>query len=246
MPRDITDVLHFRGDLSPFLVHLTRRTEMHSATDVLGQILQTSELRQSQTQVSDARFAFRTFDIQEAERPRFLSAICLTETPLSEIHCLLNIERRTVNLEPYGLVLLKDRLKQRGVGPVYYVNNYKDDKRALLRTLGELWRTAPEIAEQLVPMIALCGNRVTPPGAQAQVGVVDFIWEREWRLPFCYGNLGFTNDDVFCGLCPDAEIETFEALLPGVGFIDPQKNMTWYATKLIAARQRLNLKTSVV
>jgi hypothetical protein len=126
------------------------------------------------------------------------------------------------------------------------VNNYNGDKAPVLRTIGELWQTAPAVAERLVPMMALCGNRVTPPNAAPQAGTVDFIWEREWRFPFCYGELTFTAEDIFCGLCPEDEIDAFEALLPGVGFIDPRKNMKWFAGKLIEARQRLDLKTSVV
>ncbi len=52
--------------------------------------------------------------------------------------------------------------------------------------------------------------------------------------------------DVFIGLCPDAEIARFEQALPGIGFIDPTRNMKWYATKLIQARQRCDIKVSVV
>jgi hypothetical protein len=107
MPREITDVLHFRGDLSPFLVHLTRGKDGQTAAQILATILQHSALRQSRAPVSDARFAFTTFHIPEADRPRFLSAICFTETPLGEVHCLFEIENRTVNLEPYGLVFLR-------------------------------------------------------------------------------------------------------------------------------------------
>jgi hypothetical protein len=51
---------------------------------------------------------------------------------------------------------------------------------------------------------------------------------------------------VFVGLCPHDEIPFFDSLFPPVGFIDPTRNMKWYATKLIAARQRLDLKYWVV
>ena len=247
MPRDIEDVLHFREDISPFLIHFTRTREGRPAKENLTSIVKTRTLRQSEHPISDARFAIRTFNIPDVQRPRFLSAICFTETPLGEAHCLFEISNRNVNLDPYGLVFLKERLKVRGVGPVFYVNNYNGDKAPLLREIGEMWQGSPEVAEKLIPMLALCGNRITPPGvALAQTGVVDFLWEREWRFPHCYGNLTFEPDDVFCGLCPEEEVDEFEALLPGVGFIDPRRNMKWFAKKLIDARQRLNLKTSVV
>lgn len=58
--------------------------------------------------------------------------------------------------------------------------------------------------------------------------------------------MNFGAEDVFVGLCPDSQIVGFEAILPGVEFIDPLRNMKWYAEKLIRARQRFDLKTSVV
>jgi hypothetical protein len=65
-------------------------------------------------------------------------------------------------------------------------------------------------------------------------------------LPSALGPLEFSNEDVFIGLCPNDEIEEFENLFQPIGFIDPTRNMKWYATKLIEARQRLDLKSSVV
>lgn len=51
---------------------------------------------------------------------------------------------------------------------------------------------------------------------------------------------------LWAGLCPDDEISDFEELFPEVGFVDPRRNMKWDAKKLIEARQRLDLKFSVV
>jgi hypothetical protein len=48
------------------------------------------------------------------------------------------------------------------------------------------------------------------------------------------------------GLCPHDEIRKFERLWAPIEFIDPTRNMKWYAEKLIRARQRLDLKYSVV
>jgi hypothetical protein len=56
----------------------------------------------------------------------------------------------------------------------------------------------------------------------------------------------FTAADVLVGLCPHDEIDDFQALFNPVRFIDPRRNMKWYATALIASRQRLNLQASVV
>ena len=42
----------------------------------------------------------------------YFSAVCFTETPLNEIYSLLEISRRRVNLKPYGLVFLKEKLQE--------------------------------------------------------------------------------------------------------------------------------------
>jgi hypothetical protein len=75
---------------------------------------------------------------------------------------------------------------------------------------------------------------------------VDFRWEREWRYPYVEGPLTFSAEDVFVGLCSHDEIDIFEGLFPDVEFIDPTRNTKWYATKLVAARQRLDIGFSVV
>lgn len=91
------------------------------------------------------------------------------------------------------------------------------------------------------------GKKLTPPGAGAPpAGEVDFRWEREWRYPSSRGNFQFGAEDVFICLCPHEEIEEFEGEYPGFSFIDPTRNMKWYASKLIERRQHFDLKHSVV
>jgi hypothetical protein len=55
-----------------------------------------------------------------------------------------------------------------------------------------------------------------------------------------------TEEDIFVGICPHEEIERFEKMFKKINFIDPRRNMKWYATQLINARCRLDLKFSVV
>jgi hypothetical protein len=130
--RDISDILLFRGDISPFLAHLTRALDGADASTRLREILNRRQLRPGPTLVSDARFGGNTFDIPADQRHRLFGAVCFTETPVSDVHCLLEIGGRAVNLEPYGLVLLKDRLKTRGVAPVMYLNNEAGDIDAVV------------------------------------------------------------------------------------------------------------------
>ncbi len=102
-------------------------------------------------------------------------------------------------------------------------------------------------AREVLPLVSVFGQRIRAPGArQVPAGEVDWRWEREWRRPSSRGPLAFDENDVFVGLCAHADIGRFEAALPGIGFIDPRLNMKWYATKLIKARQRCDLKVSVV
>jgi hypothetical protein len=217
-----------------------------TARQCLEVIIDEQRLRVSGNPISDARFGTPTFHMTPQEIGRFFGAICFTETPLNEVHCMLEIVGRQVDLEPYGLVFLKRRLRARAVGPVFYFNNELNDKSAVVAALCGLIDDNPEAAERILPMVSNFGQFITPPGAAAQQGTVDFLWEREWRLPSVYAPFEFTHEDVFVGLCPHEEIEQFEALFPQVSFIDPLRNMKWYATKLIAARQQHDLTTSVV
>lgn len=117
--RDIDDILHFREDISPFLAHLTRDNQQGlTARQALERIIQMRALVCGPTLVSDARFGMHTSDMNDQAKRELFSAICFTETPLSEVHCLLEIAYRMVDLEPYGLVFLKDRLAMKGVSPV--------------------------------------------------------------------------------------------------------------------------------
>lgn len=187
-----------------------------------------------------------THHITEQDKLRYFGAVCFTETPINEIHCLLEIAGRQVDLAPYGLVFLKEGLQRRGVSPVNYINNETGTGETIVRGLTTLITSEPAAAEQALPLVSVFGRQLTPPGGAPSNRRVDFRWEREWRFPNCNGPFHFGSPEVFIGICPDDEIDHFEALLPNVGFIDPRRNMKWYATKLIASRQRLNLRHSVV
>lgn len=244
--RSIDDILQFREDFSPFLVHLTKKTDHMTAADVLKNILKNRQLEAEKTEISDAKYGGKTNSMSPDDKKKFFGAICLTETPLNEVHSLLEIHSRAIQLEPYGFVFLKDLLATKGVSPVLYLNNEQGDKGVVAQALFSLIERAPAAAEKLLPLIAVFGNKLTPPDAAKQTGRTDWRWEREWRLPAASGPLKFDANDIFIGLCPEEEIDEFERLLPTVGFIDPRRNMKWYAKKLIDARQRLDLKHSVV
>jgi len=241
MARDINDVLIFRGDISPFLVHITRDKQVGTnvvmpAATVLRKIIRNKQLIAGDDAMSDSRF----FIYSQQQRKDYCRAISFTETPLNEIHSFLKIIGRSCNFEPYGLVFIKRKLCEKGVSPVFYINNEKADKLEVVEALCQWRNSAPEHAKQILPLISSFGKRLLTEKE------IDFSWEREWRYPSVNGNLEFDEDDVFVGICPHDEISQFQSLIPGVPFVDCQRNMKWYAKKLISARQHHDLKYPVV
>lgn len=245
--RNIDDILLFRGDLSPFLVHLTKTKGDEPAGVVLEKIIREHRILPGSSLVSDIRFGGFTQHMSDKDKRMYFGAACFTETPLDEIHCLLDVNYRQINLEPYGLVFLKDRLSTQDVSPVLYLNNETGNKSPVAKDLFGLIRNGDMTAKKILPLFAVFGNKIQSPGtAQPPQGRIDFRWEREWRQPFIKGGVDFTVEDVFVGLCPHEEVDHFETIFPGICFVDPRRPMKWYATKLIHARHRLDLKNSVV
>ena len=142
---------------------------------------------------------------------------------------------------------LKERLKERKVSPVLYLNNTAADIDNVFYGLFSLIATSPAVAEHLLPLISVFGQKVHPMGAPVRPpGLVDFTWEREWRRPAAIGDFEFDDEDIFCGLCPHEEIANFEFAYASIRFIDPLRSMKWYAQALIESRHRVALKYSVV
>jgi len=244
--RDINEILQFRTDISPFLVHLTRKQNGMSANEVLRKIIHEMKLKQSGKKISDACFGINDRQLESSEGQNLFSAICFSETPLNEIHSLLDIKGRNVELESYGLVFLKKQLAEKNVSPVLYINNETGDKDNVFQVLGSLAKEHLQEAKYILPLIAVFGQKVTAANATKQNGKVDFSWEREWRYPHIHGDFDFNKEDVFIGLCPDNEITEFESIFSPIKFVDPRRNIKFYAIKLIEARERLQLKCSVV
>jgi hypothetical protein len=261
MPRDIDDVLKFRQDISPFLIHLCRDNNQVTAESALTDILKQKQLKASSYQISDARFGIRMQDMDKMEQESkmdYFSAVCFTETPLMDIHCLLEIQSREIQLKQYGLVFRKDKLKVKGVSPVLYLSNWINDKEEkikrdkIVQALSSLINTPyAEVAKEILPLISTYGYKIQAPDASKRSpGIVDFIWEREWRYPHSKGSFRFSRDDIFVGLCPHEMINDFERRSSKNGlnipFIDPCRNTKWYADKLIRARHDSGLDFSVV
>lgn len=257
MTRNIEDILQFRSDLSPFLIHLTRsrvegdffQERTVSATKILEKIIAERKLEwKDDGFLSAAKYGISERDYNSVDK-KFFGATCFTETPLNEVHCLLDIPGRQVNLDPFGLVFLKKKLTPKGVAPAIYLNNTKGDKDQIVRALCALIKSNAVVAKEVLPLITFFGKKLIRPGEAEEstpVGEMDFYWEREWRLPSCKSPLCFDETDVFLGLCQHEEIGKFEGLFDSVRFIDPRRPVKWYASKIIAAQEeKANFKFSL-
>lgn len=243
--RDIDSILLFRNDISPFLTHLTRETDS-KAHDNLESILRSHSLKYGAEPFSDASYGFSAYDLTPEIKLKYFSAISFTETPLGEIHNLIDIAYRQIELEPYGLVFIKNHLKAKGVSPAIYINNKKGDKDKVIRALCSLINSHPEEASEILPLVAVFGRFFRPVVGPSKDKEVDFSWEREWRFVSKEHEFKFENNDVFIGLCPHNEIRHFEETFDWLKFIDPTRNIKWYAEKLVKARKEANLQYSVV
>jgi len=247
--RNLEEVLWFRTDIAPFLTHLTRDKGATNAKDILEKILTEKKLKYDNNCISDAKFGMEE-ELRNSEIDRdFFSAISFTETPLNEIHSLLEIKYRNIDLQPYGIVFLKDKLVKKEVSPVIYLNNQDGTKIKLVEALCTLQATNSEQAKKILPYIAVFGKKLLPiAGTNSQeFHSIDFSWEREWRYASQNQTFQFTPEDIFIGLCPHEKISDFEKFTnEEIKFIDPQRNIKWYAEKLVERRRDLRMPHSVV
>jgi hypothetical protein len=193
--------------------------------------------------ISDASYGVEYFSLNTKTQLKYFSAVSFTETPLSEIHNLLKIKGRQVDLQPYGLVFLKERLKRKGVSPVFYINNTRGNKDKCIRALCSLMQTHKKEAAEILPFVSFFGKFLKPVyGGTTYRRSKDFMWEREWRYASAELRFKFNEKDVFIGLCPESQIARFESRFAWLKFIDPRRNMKWYAETLIEASKRARLK----
>lgn len=237
--------------MSPYLVHFTKDSAdgTHPAKAVLEEIIRERQLRPGQTEVSAVKYGGYTADMDIGDRRRFFGAICFTETPLNQLQAMIQIQGTGIRLSKYGLVFSKVALARKNVQPVYYLNNELADKDMVAETLFDLVRTAPGIADDILPLFEVFGQKIRGPHMSSRPsGHVDFRWEREWRRPAKYGQLVLERKDILMGLCPDTECRDFANLaneslgVSGdnvIDFIDPLQSMEFNADTITVARERL-------
>ncbi len=205
------DLLDQKRDYSPFLIHLTRDAKQFSAKDVLKQIFGDKELRAYSFTYC---FFGKALESKDKSLQDKFKVVCFTETPLDQTDMLLKrVEGRNIELKPYGLVFKKEFVIQNGGNPVFYMS------RSLARSLWPLYNKGVEKQfsdgeNDLLALVTICEKWN------------DWHWEREWRT---VGRLKFKLGDIFCGLCPEDDIQEFEYLRERVKFIDP----SWGINKIL-------------
>jgi hypothetical protein len=219
------EFLDKKKDFSPLLVHLTKDSKeilpdgeevIIPAKSIFELILEGKTLKafkhlcyfspalNNESEITSIQDKFRV--------------VCFTETPIDQINVLLlKVSKRKFEPEPFGLVFEKSYIRKRGGNPVFYVT------RKIARPLMDLIydeyvegnEQVPDNICKLLALITLCeeGN--------------DWHWEREWRI---VGNFKFNLEDIYCGFCPEEDIEYFENKYPPVKFISPD----WSKNKILA------------
>lgn len=217
------DFLDKKRDYSPFLVHLTRDSEELStdgntfimpAREVLDKILFDHTLHACNHFCLFERFGPNSIESSNESVGNKFKVVCLTETPIDQIEVLLEKQEwKTKKFEPYGLVFKKEYIKEKGGNHVFYVSPH------LFATMWQIYNTAlaANFAQEENRFLALV-NKCD--------GDFDFHWEREWRK---VGDLEFELINVYCGLCPEEEIEDFKSKYSTIPFISPK----WGINKIL-------------
>jgi hypothetical protein len=150
------NAIRTRNDYSASLTHWTRRTEGMTAFDVLKRILDDRRIIASTTESGFIK----------GTRP----ATCFTETPVTAIGRAFMIRdisesaQKYLKWDPYGLSFIKSNAYQRlGARPVFYASD-SESEELFPRESPHLWR---------VVRFDLSNTDES----------VDFLHEREWRVP---------------------------------------------------------------
>ncbi len=213
----IEALLHRRTDLSTFLVHFTRDTEMPTAAarDNLLNILRTGRLEARNTYGMARDLSIRFPEVAASQR-----TVCFTETPLEHSWMMCaDIESRSIHFTGYGLAFTRSFARRRGVNPVWYLDI----------TRGHNWLTKPvrQLVNDAVRSATPDGESDPDPAALARSPILqlapfldqmghpavvrkEFWWEREWRH---VGDLHFSAKDLVVVFVPESEHKSFRESL---------------------------------
>jgi len=253
------ELLAKRGDLSQFLIHLTRSGVLKLDKDLYS--LDTDDTKEIAAKTSlediikakriEARSAFGFFNYtvpfkradgsvknEESQVKRdWLRATCFTETPIDHISLqTYKISGRRLHFENYGLAFKEEVVRNRNGNPVFYLDT---NNRSIRKALESIVVTPlAESFKSFMPLVEGFGAPWFP--SYYAPKEIDFRWEREWRV--C-GDFSFAVSDIAFGICPVSEISHFEKMLGNqVPFVDPKSDLVGAKKKLKKFARLADLK----
>jgi hypothetical protein len=224
----IGDLLNRRGDLSTFLVHLTKGDDPKAA---LLSILNDQRIKA----VSPMGWAKMEATSLGPDAEKTQKVACFSETPLDQIHTMCaDIARRQVKLKPFGLAFTKMVARRNGANPVWYFNLTAGYYSPIATALSAL-RT--EACADEATFVAHPGSSIFPyfewMGTGSGGAQHEFWWEREWRR---VGDFYFADEQIALVLAPEEHHREFDARIPGK-CIDPRWSLERMIAKLVGLRR---------
>ena len=224
----IGKVLARRSDLSTFVVHLTKEHAGQSASDNLKAILAAKKLLRGDPR-GVALKPLRAASASQASQ----RVVCFSETPLEHVSLMTKkIEKRAVELAPYGVAITKKQARARGAHPIWYVDSTgQTDNRVIdaVRKLVDEGIASGSFDScaiaQISPFVEIMFTWTNPDGTKQ---TNEWWWEREWRIAD-----DFTLPKRLIGICPEAEIETMESAASAAGLVARFVDSEWSLEQII-------------
>ena len=223
--RSIEEVRQLRGDLSNYLIHVTRDKnlrrnggfEFRSAKDSLIHILDNDKIDPLKPV---GQFSHKFF--QKHVNPDDLRAVCLTETPIEQLYLFFGIQNRSLNFREYGLVFDQNKLSKgpTRAAPVLYFSQPIGSDFHFVNQFNKMATEHYDTYKDILYLYDRFGKyQVRDYRHSGELIEVDynFRWEREWRIKGTFNNV---KENALFGLCPDHEIEFFENKYE-LPFVDP-------------------------
>jgi hypothetical protein len=244
----IQEVLRDRGDLSTFVVHLTRGEDPYES---LESILTnwTIEARSCFGPIPSRRLVEQHpgTALEGSQR-----VVCFTETPLRFVHLMCaDIEHRNFNFAPYGIAFTRTYARTMGVNPVWYIDTTQprgDYRRWLINPVWQMINDAATLAGQgavsadelaALPIFDLTPFIETMGRMGQKASRKEFWWEREWRK---VGNFTFSPSKAVVVLAPEENHETLRKAvqhIPGYNGMRPV-DVTWKPDRIEQALDGLD------
>ena len=236
-------LLERRGDLSQFLIHLTRTGDLKRHKDLYSlerddQVYLTAGeslrgiLQDRRIEARSpfgyfkykVRFARRDGRVVNSDSPiqhDWLRAVCFTETPIDHVYLQTqDIQGRQLRFQPYGIGFREDVVKRAGGNPIFYFQTMNHGFKYALDQMALHPRSLT--FKSVMPFYEAFGPSLfSKPYGPSEV---DFRWEREWRIA---GDFTFSLSEIAFGLCPAAEKREFEKLVNHqFPFVDPTADIS--------------------